>query len=106
VVPDISFPAPPPFFAASNIPGRLNQEPQESTTIEVKGLISKFAIGCGRTNLERQFFYVNGRPCALPKVQKAFNEVYRTFNMNQSPFIVANFIIPTGMFPSLPHVLR
>ncbi|TEB25771.1 DNA mismatch repair protein MutL [Coprinellus micaceus] len=80
----------------------LNQEPQESTTIEVKGLISKFAIGCGRTNLERQFFYVNGRPCALPKVQKAFNEVYRTFNMNQSPFIVANFIIPTGMFTFRP----
>jgi hypothetical protein len=31
------------------------------------------------------------------KVQKAFNEVYRSFNVNQSPFIVADFILPTGV---------
>ncbi|TFY55610.1 hypothetical protein EVG20_g9258, partial [Dentipellis fragilis] len=28
-------------------------------------------------------------------VQKAFNEVYKTFNMNQLPFVIADFIIPT-----------
>ena len=32
------------------------------------------------------------------QVQKAFNEVYRSFNVNQSPFVVADFILPTGMF--------
>ncbi|CCM04153.1 uncharacterized protein FIBRA_06315 [Fibroporia radiculosa] len=41
------------------------------------------------------FFFVNGRPCNPSKVQKAFNEVYRTFNATQSPFIVANFNLPT-----------
>ncbi|KAG6812580.1 hypothetical protein H0H92_002048 [Tricholoma furcatifolium] len=61
----------------------------------VKGLISKFSIGGGRTGTDRQFFYVNGRPCNLSKVQKAFNEAYRSFNATQSPFILANFIIPT-----------
>lgn len=30
------------------------------------------------------------------QVQKAFNEVYRSFNATQAPFIVADFILPTG----------
>ncbi|KAJ2917265.1 hypothetical protein MD484_g3137, partial [Candolleomyces efflorescens] len=73
----------------------LNHETPESINVEVKGLISSFAVNCGRLNLDRQFFYINGRPCDLPKVQKAFNEVYRTFNANQSPLIIADFTIPT-----------
>ncbi|KAJ7633793.1 hypothetical protein DFH06DRAFT_1221695 [Mycena polygramma] len=63
--------------------------------VVVRGLISKFAVGCGRTGTDRQFFYINGRPCNLSKVQKAFNEVYRSFNATQAPFIVADFILPT-----------
>ncbi|KAI0920198.1 hypothetical protein AcV5_010002 [Taiwanofungus camphoratus] len=63
--------------------------------VRVRGLVSKFAVGCGRTGTDRQFFFINGRPCNPSKVQKAFNEVYRTFNANQSPFIVADFILPT-----------
>ncbi|KAJ6535111.1 histidine kinase-like ATPase [Mycena capillaripes] len=63
--------------------------------VVVRGLVSKFAVGCGRTGTDRQFFYVNGRPCNLTKVQKAFNEVYRSFNATQSPFIIADFILPT-----------
>ncbi|KAJ7078992.1 hypothetical protein C8R43DRAFT_351185 [Mycena crocata] len=61
----------------------------------VRGVASKFAVGCGRAGTDRQFFYVNGRPCNLSKVQKAFNEVYRSFNATQSPFIVADLILPT-----------
>lgn len=84
--------------------------------IKVRGLISKFTFGCGRTSTDRQFFYVNGRPCSLSKVrtttvilmvpsrahsdfaqiQKAFNEVYRSFNTNQAPFIIADFHVPRG----------
>lgn len=66
-----------------------------SSEVRVRGLISKFAVGCGRTSSDRQFFFINGRPCSPSKVQKAFNEVYRTFNANQAPFIVADFILPT-----------
>ncbi|KAG8881023.1 hypothetical protein FRB98_004589 [Tulasnella sp. 332] len=66
-----------------------------STDVHVSGLISKFASGSGRTGTDRQFFYVNGRPCSLSKIQKAFNEIYRTFNSNQSPFIIADFRLPT-----------
>ncbi|KAJ7330350.1 histidine kinase-like ATPase [Mycena albidolilacea] len=63
--------------------------------VVVRGLVSKFAVGCGRTGTDRQFFYVNGRPCNMSKAQKAFNEVYRSFNATQAPFIVADFILPT-----------
>ncbi|EGN97537.1 hypothetical protein SERLA73DRAFT_57791 [Serpula lacrymans var. lacrymans S7.3] len=65
------------------------------TTICVRGLISKFSPSCGRATTDRQFFFINGRPFSPPKIQKAFNEVYRSFNANQSPFIVADFVIPT-----------
>jgi len=66
-----------------------------TTHVQVRGLISKFAVNSGRTTTDRQFFFVNGRPYNPSKVQKAFNEVYRSFNANQSPFIVADFILPT-----------
>ncbi|KAG8999615.1 hypothetical protein FRB90_012030 [Tulasnella sp. 427] len=58
---------------------------EQSSDVYVTGLISKFSPGSGRTSSDRQFFYI----------QKAFNEVYRTFNANQSPFIVADFRLPT-----------
>ncbi|KAG1729455.1 hypothetical protein EDB19DRAFT_1938571 [Suillus lakei] len=74
---------------------RLDQESASVTTVKVRGLISKFAVGTGRTGSDRQFFFVNGRPCNPGKIQKAFNEVYRSFNVGQSPFIIADFILPT-----------
>ncbi|THH15413.1 hypothetical protein EW146_g5056 [Bondarzewia mesenterica] len=74
--------------------GLDNSSPSRNT-VRVRGLISKFSLGCGRTGTDRQFFFINGRPCNPIKAQKAFNEVYRTFNINQAPFIVADFILPT-----------
>ncbi|KAI0338661.1 DNA mismatch repair protein MutL [Trametopsis cervina] len=65
-----------------------------SNRISVRGLISKFALNCGRSGSDRQFFYINGRPCNPSKAQKAFNEVYKTFNATQSPMIIADFILP------------
>ncbi|KAF8881693.1 histidine kinase-like ATPase [Gymnopilus junonius] len=70
----------------------------EPVTVRVNGLISKFVMGCGRTGTDRQFFFINGRPCNMSKVQKVFNEVYRSFNTNQAPFILADFIIPTESY--------
>ncbi|KZT05115.1 DNA mismatch repair protein MutL [Laetiporus sulphureus 93-53] len=74
---------------------RLIDGADHSSEVRVRGLVSKFSVGCGRTATDRQFFFINGRPCNPPKVQKAFNEVYRSFNANQAPFIVADFILPT-----------
>lgn len=64
--------------------------------MKVRGYISKFTIGNGRTSPDRQFFFINGRPCNPTKIQKVFNEVYRSFVVNQNPFVVADFILPTN----------
>ncbi|VDB98135.1 unnamed protein product [Peniophora sp. CBMAI 1063] len=74
---------------------RRGLDKTSNNTVRVRGLISKFSVGCGRSSADRQFFFVNGRPCDPSKVTKAMNAVYKTFNMTQSPFIVADFIIPT-----------
>ncbi|KAF9519637.1 hypothetical protein BS47DRAFT_1336722 [Hydnum rufescens UP504] len=66
--------------------------------VKVTGLVSKFRHGCGRASNDRQFFYVNGRPFNANKVQKALNEVYKSFNTNQSPFVIANFVLPTDAY--------
>ncbi|KAI6040194.1 DNA mismatch repair protein MutL [Pisolithus marmoratus] len=65
------------------------------TPVRAQGLVSKFVIGAGRTTSDRQYFFINGRPYNAGKVQKAFNEVYRTFNVNQAPFVIADFVLPT-----------
>ncbi|KAH9886499.1 hypothetical protein C8Q73DRAFT_748955 [Cubamyces lactineus] len=76
--------------------GKMRDDDGNTNEMKVRGLVSKFAVGCGRNGTDRQFFFVNGRPCAPSKVQKAFNEVYRSFNATQSPFIIADFILPTN----------
>ncbi|KAF8196979.1 DNA mismatch repair protein [Pholiota molesta] len=53
---------------------RLQGQQLDAFSVQVKGLISKFAI------------------------QKTFNEVYRSFNATQAPFIVADFILPTETY--------
>ncbi|KPV74451.1 uncharacterized protein RHOBADRAFT_532, partial [Rhodotorula graminis WP1] len=70
---------------------KLDGPTRSATTIHVKGLISKPSTGHGRTSGNRQFFYINGRPFQPAKVAKAVNEVYKSFNANQFPCIVADF---------------
>jgi DNA mismatch repair protein PMS2 len=41
---------------------------QTSEKIEVLGYVSKSAHGQGRASSDRQFFYVNSRPCIQPRV--------------------------------------
>ncbi|OAD51872.1 Mismatch repair endonuclease PMS2 [Eufriesea mexicana] len=44
----------------------------------------------GRSAPDRQFFYVNGRPCDLTKVSKLINHIYHKYNNKQYPFIFLN----------------
>jgi DNA mismatch repair protein PMS2 len=39
----------------------------------VEGYISKPEWGLGRSSSDRQYFFVNGRPCGLPKVKSTSN---------------------------------
>lgn len=82
--------------------GLLNKAPavDEDTTKEVRicGHISRPAHGEGRQTPDRQMFYVNGRPCGLPQFAKVFNEVYRSYNSTQSPFIFADIQLDTHLY--------
>lgn len=44
----------------------------------------------GRATPDRQFFFVNGRPCQLIKVSKLVNNIYHKFNNRQYPFVYLN----------------
>lgn len=70
----------------------------EPNKILVKGHISRPVFGEGRQTPDRQMFFVNSRPCGLPQIAKAFNEVYKSFNVSQSPFVFADFHMDTDAY--------
>ncbi|GJN81122.1 hypothetical protein PLIIFM63780_004654 [Purpureocillium lilacinum] len=74
------------------------QPESASNKVRVVGHVSRPSPGEGRQTPDRQMFFVNGRPCSLPQVAKAFNEVYRSYNYSQSPFILADMQLDTHMY--------
>ncbi|XP_053606101.1 mismatch repair endonuclease PMS2 [Plodia interpunctella] len=58
--------------------------------VEFTAFISSCAHGSGRSTTDRQFFYVNSRPCEPTKVIKLINEIYRQYNPHQYPFLFLN----------------
>lgn len=44
----------------------------------------------GRSSPDRQFFYINGRPCELTRVGKLINNVYHQYNVKKYPFVFLN----------------
>ena len=77
---------------------QMVREEAHVTNVKVIGHISRPVFGEGRQTPDRQMFFVNGRPCGLPQIAKAINEVYRSFNVSQSPFIFADFILDTTAY--------
>ena len=71
---------------------------QGSTKVQVVGHVSRPAHGEGRQTPDRQMFFVNGRPCGLPQFAKTFNEVYKSYNNHQSPFIFADIQLDTHLY--------
>ena len=74
------------------------QDDDRTKEIHVTGHVSRPAFGEGRQTPDRQMFFVNARPCSLPQVAKAFNEVYKSYNSSQSPFIFANIEMDTHLY--------
>ncbi|KAF9423758.1 hypothetical protein BGZ94_008183 [Podila epigama] len=74
------------------------EEKEESGDIILTGYISSPSFGKGRSSTDRQYLFINGRPCVLPKIARVVNEVYHSFNTNQSPFLVADLIMPTSFY--------
>ncbi|KAH7128525.1 DNA mismatch repair protein-like protein pms1 [Dendryphion nanum] len=77
-----------------------NWSTQEDSSKEVRivGHISRPVVGEGRQTPDRQMFFVNSRPCLLPQVAKAFNEVYKSYNVTQSAFIFADLRLDTNAY--------
>lgn len=69
-----------------------------SRLVRVRGHVSRPANGEGRQTPDRQMFFVNGRPCSLPQFAKVFNEVYKSYNSSQAPFIFANIQLDTHLY--------
>lgn len=66
---------------------------EEDTRLEkytVEGYVSDCNHGSGRSSKDRQFFYINSRPCESKTLLKFINEIYRKFNAQQYPFIFLN----------------
>lgn len=57
---------------------------------KVDGYISSIDHGCGRSMKDRQFIYVNSRPCEMKSISKLVNEIYHKYNMKQYPFLYLN----------------
>ncbi|KAI0597963.1 hypothetical protein F4775DRAFT_558312 [Biscogniauxia sp. FL1348] len=74
------------------------QDDREMKQIHIRGHVSRPAHGEGRQTPDRQMFFVNGRPCGLPQFAKVFNEVYKSYNASQSPFIFADIQLDTDLY--------
>ena len=74
------------------------QENPDSHAVQIVGHMSRPVVGEGRQTPDRQMFFVNSRPCSLPQVAKAFNEVYRSYNITQSPFVLADIRLDTEAY--------
>jgi DNA mismatch repair protein PMS2 len=74
------------------------QEDSGPQIVKLVGHISRPVVGEGRQTPDRQMFFVNSRPCNLPQVAKAINEVYKSYNITQSPFIFADIQLDTNAY--------
>ncbi|OCT64225.1 hypothetical protein XELAEV_18045327mg [Xenopus laevis] len=71
----------------------LNHEATPHGFYNVSGYISRCDHGVGRSSTDRQYFFINQRPCDPAKVSKVVNEVYHLYNRHQYPFVVLNICV-------------
>ncbi|KAG8446925.1 hypothetical protein GDO86_014395 [Hymenochirus boettgeri] len=71
----------------------LNPADLPSGLYNISGYVSRCDHGLGRSSTDRQFFYINQRPCDPAKVSKVVNEVYHMYNRHQYPFVVLNICV-------------
>ncbi|XP_065308717.1 mismatch repair endonuclease PMS2 isoform X1 [Dermacentor albipictus] len=68
----------------------LTKSLAEAPSTRIEGYISSCAHGSGRSSADRQFVFVNSRPCEMPKLTKLVNSTYHMFNRDQCPFLLIN----------------
>lgn len=68
----------------------LTESVVQASSTRIEGYISSCAHGSGRSSADRQFVFVNSRPCEMPKLTKLVNSTYHMFNRDQYPFLLIN----------------
>uniref|UniRef100_A0A146KSI0 Mismatch repair endonuclease PMS2 n=1 Tax=Lygus hesperus TaxID=30085 RepID=A0A146KSI0_LYGHE len=68
----------------------LKIDEQACSVFQLDGLVSSCAHGSGRSAPDRQFYFINSRPCDPSKISKVVNEVYHQYNIHQYPFVYLN----------------
>ena len=58
--------------------------------VQLQGFISSPVHGEGRGAPDRQFLFINKRPCDHSKLSKIINQVYHSYNRHQFPFLCLN----------------
>ncbi|XP_065540429.1 mismatch repair endonuclease PMS2 [Lathamus discolor] len=71
----------------------VNAADMPQNLYSITGFISRCDHGVGRSATDRQFFFINQRPCDPAKVVKLVNEVYHVYNKNQYPFVALNISV-------------
>ncbi|PVU84494.1 hypothetical protein BB560_007339 [Smittium megazygosporum] len=74
----------------------LQLEDSSETKFHITGYISNPLPNSGKNSSDKQYIYLNGKPCEVPKIKKVINEVYREFNPSQHPIAVINIQLQPG----------
>nr|CAD7266230.1 unnamed protein product [Timema shepardi] len=86
----LDLPTEPPEDEVLKELGAPPQMVEDKDLFQLEGCVSSCAHGAGRATSDRQFYYINSRPCEPTKVIKLVNEVYHQFNKHQFPFAFIN----------------
>eukprot|EP00741_Cyanophora_paradoxa_P000117 tig00000057_g112.t1 len=71
---------------------------EQAVPLRIAGLVSKAAPGSGRGSGDRQYLFLNGRPVEVPKISKAMNEVYKSYNSQQYPAFFLDIRMDRGAY--------
>ncbi|OZJ03360.1 hypothetical protein BZG36_02984 [Bifiguratus adelaidae] len=90
-----------------NVPDNLSSAPASTpvskdtdalSRVRVVGFMSKPIWGNGRSTADRQYVYVNGRPCNLPKIVRCFNDAFHEYVSHQYPCIIVDLRLEHGAY--------
>ncbi|KAK7005309.1 mismatch repair endonuclease PMS2 [Biomphalaria glabrata] len=71
----------------------IKPQQRPGVKFQIQGFVSKCEHGQGRGTTDRQFIFINKRPCDSSKIVKLVNEVYHGYNRHQYPFIVLSISV-------------
>ncbi|KND04087.1 DNA mismatch repair protein MutL [Spizellomyces punctatus DAOM BR117] len=70
----------------------------EIPTLVVTGFISRPDPHYARNSTDRQYFFINKRPCDMPKIAKVVNEIYGGFVTHKYPIAILNLELEAGRY--------